>query len=310
LDTLQCYYEYGKSGIVWHFINPGGMGGYAYITFTDADGREFTEGPIYPSESERHFGVETGHGCVPLSAQYHPAEAAGEDGAAGGPEAYCTNFQCELLYNIPGYDVTMFTFELYRRNAFGDYDIFVGRYSPDRTGSISAFRLNPGQYMFKEVLNVLVEGDQNFSRVWGPITYEGGLFFEITERGETAWRDYAGNRPTVTNAIYCKHYIQMHHGVLDFYGCDGGYYAAEYVPPSCEQPEAWRFYCVNGDAPAFAIYGAPALGHDFGEYYQISGYEGYIYKKCARCYSGRYIHDPDLYHAPYPFGRSDNTLSR
>ncbi len=67
-------YSLGTVGTVfWHFVNPDKLGGYADITFLDANGKEVTFKKVTSYKNGQHFGVITLQSWKLLRAAYYPA---------------------------------------------------------------------------------------------------------------------------------------------------------------------------------------------------------------------------------------------
>ena len=207
---------------------------------------------------------------------------------------------------MEGFDsASAFAFELYKKDANGDYTILIGEYSPDANGVVSAGGLEPGDYVFRELPKLFwdepVHGDDgDYNLVWAPMPKfkavfpegDDGLYFEISKLGETKWQDYyeldqQGN-PTVDNVITCKHNafwnnLDYYYGtnphtatrfadgwLIDFDDFCTGHLVPTFQAPQCEVPGYIWLSCSekdNGCIVSTSIRFADPLGHD----YQPSG---------------------------------------
>ncbi|MFS0576955.1 hypothetical protein AB1K83_15045 [Sporosarcina sp. 179-K 3D1 HS] len=94
-DKFVPGYELGSEGTVfWHFVNPDKLGGYANITFLDANENEVTINNVKSYKNDQHFGVVTAQSWKLLNAVYYPDKAPGKKGTqfnlghTAGKEAY------------------------------------------------------------------------------------------------------------------------------------------------------------------------------------------------------------------------------
>ncbi|MCL1900885.1 MAG: hypothetical protein FWG51_00610 [Firmicutes bacterium] len=68
-------YELGTDGtVLWHFVNPDKLGGYANVTFINEEGKEVTI-KVSPYKNDQHFAIVTLQSWKLLSAEYFPATA-------------------------------------------------------------------------------------------------------------------------------------------------------------------------------------------------------------------------------------------
>jgi len=69
------YDEYGTEGVLWHFVNPDKLGGYAIIYFYDGAGNVQTVKIEKSYKNDQHFAVVTPQDWKIFAAEYYPATA-------------------------------------------------------------------------------------------------------------------------------------------------------------------------------------------------------------------------------------------
>ncbi|MCL1849314.1 MAG: hypothetical protein FWF83_06565, partial [Clostridiales bacterium] len=226
-----------------------------------------------------------------------------------------------------------FSFELFKKNdASGLYDILIRTYTNDassdaKVGKVEATDLDPGEYMFKEVISA----DLNFDGMAEDVSYrpvwkavypkdEDGLYFEITAAGKTIWPqgaelDADGN-PTVDNEILCKHNVLWAPDDFDPYSnffreggfevvelgvglgkliyfneyCHGRLVIVETVEPSCERAGVIWLGCSDNCGIGTGIEFGEILEHDFRPVAIAPGYgDGMVWYGCANGCGGSYV---------------------
>jgi len=175
-----------------------------------------------------------------------------------------------------------FAFDLFKKDAEGNYIIKIGTYYTDASGKVTAEGLEPGSYKFVEVLATYAIPEADYKFIWKA----DDLFFEINAEGKVVWAvadedlDDNGN-PTVNNTFWNKSIMQWVKDIQTGAGTmgdelDGGYiffpggagsdtvlYEVSY--PTCMQGGViWFFYSDedgNKGQPLMSIYFAEATGH-------------------------------------------------
>ena len=66
--------------VLWHFVNPDKLGGYADITFIDDQGKEVTISGVVSYKNDQHFAVVTPDTWTLLRAEYYPTGTVGKNG--------------------------------------------------------------------------------------------------------------------------------------------------------------------------------------------------------------------------------------
>ena len=183
-----------------------------------------------------------------------------------------------------------FSFDLFKYNdGTGEYDIY-GTYTTDFDGAVAVNNLNPGKYVFKEVLPLFdIPGIGEYNLVWNAIYPNGadGLYFEITANGDTVWRDTNEEVPTVDNKFFDKSYVQFVKGSPDSFTGVGevgeifangflfyphgkaaaeAYVIYEKTNATCTLGGVLWFYYNDGGVkgePLFSLGIEDPLGHDF-----------------------------------------------
>jgi len=112
---------------------------------------------------------------------------------------------------LPIDKINEFGFKLFKIE--GGAETYVDTHYTDPMGKVYVDELDPGSYVFREVLSYdsTDHAGGSWRNVWNAI-YPGGdngLYFEITNAGATVWPDAyaldALGAPTVNNVFYCKH---------------------------------------------------------------------------------------------------------
>jgi hypothetical protein len=174
------YSEYGENGVFWHFINPDKLGGYADITFVDADGVEFTVKDVMPYKNDQHFGVVTDRNCKLLSAAYYPSTA---------PKKEATQFNLSHTAGKPDPKITL-------TKIWKDVD---GNIITDLAGLEALFTFNgntvkPGTYEVPVGTYTIIEDDVEGFEL---ICIAGANIFNLDDRSATITVE-AGKTYTVT----------------------------------------------------------------------------------------------------------------
>jgi hypothetical protein len=187
-----------------------------------------------------------------------------------------TKTKCEDLWAVTAGE---FEFKLYKIG--NNKETYIGTYSNDANGVVTAKGLAPGDYVFREVMaKYTIPGIAEYALLW-EAKYPGGadgLYFTITAAGKINWRD---GESTVDNIFFDKNYVHWINGSPESYTGVGevgdifkdgfifyphGKDAAKsnptmtYDAPTCTQGGMlWFFYGNN--QPLTAVSVSKALGH-------------------------------------------------
>jgi len=208
--------------------------------------------------------------------------------------------------------------------------VYHDTYLTDLNGVVSVENLEPGSYVFKEVLAVdhSTGNNETYSLVWKAI-YPGdadGLYFEILANGDVVWANFndIGN-PTVNNVHHCKHNMLWVNTPVDQIGFtpEGGYTVVS-VLGMCGTVEGGTIVSFNAWCPGLIEYKGFGHGNEvlwfgcvtncgigFGEnglnpcecdnynFAWLTGEYGIVAVKCSDILCGKYFttFDEDMWSA-------------
>jgi len=219
-----------------------------------------------------------------------------------------------------------FGFELFLID--GEDEISQGIYYTDEYGKVAVENLEPGNYVFREVMtydpDTIVQDGWLYRFVWNaiyPCAVENcdcdndGLYFTILANGDTEWLDcYDLNEegePTVNNEFFCKHtWLWSPDGFKDettnpthgHQGWERFVILQDFSEGTCTMSPRIFVGC-NAEGCTQGIWielGGVAKGHDL--YYDLAsfgstlwGTQGRIAERCNDCAWGEYSFNPEVW---------------
>ena len=252
------------------------------------------------------------------------------------PEEIITPKVGDVSFNKTKYDGLLtvgadeFAFDLFK--IVDDDKIYVDTFYTDFLGKVEAKKLEPGEYVFREVWALVFDDGLGFDEdgneaniynlVWKaiyPDDSKDGLYFAIDANGECVWPEYdldEDGNPTVDNKIYCKHHVMWGAGD-DFYFsldydlekcgggniikfgdyCDGTLEVVGNRAPSCEACGILWLGCSENCGIGTGIEYGEKLEHDINKPIALApGYgDGFVWFICSNCGAAKVEYNKDAW---------------